>query len=77
MRLRGAAARNFGQPLDLAHGLGLHRRYMHAHALQHRRNDAFAIFQQRGQDMYRLQLRIAVLAGEIVRPLHRFLRLNS
>ena len=65
----------FGRRLNLAQGLGLHRRRMHAHALQHRRDDALGIFHQRGQNVHRLQLGIAVLAGEIVRPLHRFLRL--
>ena len=75
MRLRGAAAGNFRQLLDLAHGLGLHVWHVQSHALQQRRNDALAVFDQRGQNMDRLQLRIAVLAGEIVRPLHRLLRL--
>ena len=50
---------------------------MQSYALQQRRNDAFAVFQQRGQNMCRLQLRIAVLAGEIVRPLHGFLRFHG
>ncbi len=74
MRLRGAAAGYLGQTVDLAHGLGLHRRHMQAYALQQRRDDAVAVFQQRRQNMCRLQLRVAVLAGEIVRPLHGFLR---
>ena len=55
----------------------LHRGHMQSHALQQRRDDAFAIFEQRGQNMYRLQLRIAMLAGEIVRPLHGFLRFHG
>ena len=55
----------------------LHRRHMQPYALQQRRDDAFAVFQQRRQNVHRLQLRIAVLAGEIVRPLHRFLRFHS
>ena len=50
---------------------------MQPHALQQRRDDAFVIFHQRSQNVHRLQLRIAVLAGEIVRPLHRLLRFNS
>ena len=49
--------------------------HMQADALQHGGNDAFAVFHQRRQNVHRLQLRIAVLAGEIVRPLHRLLRL--
>ena len=74
MRLGGAAAGNFRQLLDLARDLGLHRRHMQSHPLQQRSHDAFAIFHQRRQYVHRLQLRIAVLAGEIVRPLHRLLR---
>ena len=48
---------------------------MQPHALQQRRNDAFLVFDQRGQNVYGLHLRIAVLPGEIVRPLHGLLRL--
>src|SRR5271157_2597747 len=69
MRLRGAAARHFRQSLDLAHGLGLHRGHMKPHALQKRRNDSLTVFDERGQDVDRLQFRITVLAGEIIRPL--------
>ncbi len=59
------------------HDLGLHRLGMQSYTLQQRRHDAFAIFQQRRQNVDRLQLRIAVLAGQIVRPLHGLLRFNS
>ena len=47
---------------------------MYTHALQYRRDDALGIFHKRGQNVHGLQLGIAVLAGEIVRPLHCFLR---
>jgi hypothetical protein len=50
---------------------------MKAHALQQRRNNAFVVFDQRRQNVYWAALRIAVLAGEIVRPLHRLLRFNG
>jgi len=50
---------------------------MQSNPLQQRSNDALAILQQRRQYVNRLQLRIAVLAGQIVRPLHGFLRLNG
>ena len=77
MRLRCAAAGNFRQLADLARHLGLHRRHVQSHPLQQRSNDALAVFQQRAQYVYRLQLRIAVLAGQIVCPLHGFLRLHG
>ncbi len=77
MRLGSAAAGNFGQLVDFARDLGLHHGHMQSHPLQQRRDDAFVIFQQRCQYVYRLQLRIAVLAGDVVRPLHRLLRLHG
>ena len=77
MRLGGAAAGNFRQLLDLAHRFRLHGVGMQAHALQQGRDDAFVVFDQRRQNVHRLQLRIAMLAGEIVRPLHRLLRFNG
>ncbi len=77
MRLRRAAAGNFRQLLDLAHRLSLHRGHVQSHALQKRRNDALAVLDQRRQNVDRLQLRITMLAGEIVRPLHRLLCLDS
>ncbi len=76
-RLRGTAAGNLGQAIDLAHCLGLERGHRHADPLQHRRNDALGVFDQRSQNVYRLHLRIAVLAGEIVRPLHGLLSLDG
>ncbi len=75
VRLGGATAGDFGQLLDLAHCLGLHRRYVQSNALKQGGYDAFVVLQQRCQYVNRLQLGIAVLAGEIVRPLHCLLRL--
>ncbi len=49
---------------------------MKPHALQQRSNYAFAVFDQRRQNVHGLQFRIAMLAGDIVRALHRLLRLH-
>ena len=74
--LRGAAAGDLGQLFDLAIDLAQHGLRTDADFLQHRRNDAFFVLEQRRQQMQRQQLRIAVLGGEFVAPLHRFLRLD-
>ena len=73
--LRGSAAGDFGQALDLAIGLVQHGLRTDADFLQHRQNDAFFVLQQRRQQVQRQQFRIAVLGGEVVAALHRFLRL--
>ncbi len=77
MRLRCAATRHLGQALDLAHRFGLNVGRVQSHALQQRRDDAFAILEQGRENVNRLQFRIAMLTGEIVRPLHRLLRLHG
>ena len=65
-----------GRRLDLAVRLAQHGLRTDADLLQHRRDDAFFVLQQRRQQMDRQQLRIAVLGGEFVRALHRFLRFH-
>ncbi len=74
-RLRRPSARYFGQALNCRHRLLLHRLDLQAHPLQQWTDDAFVVLQQSRQYVDRLQLRIAMLAGEVVRPLHRLLGL--
>ncbi len=77
MRLRGAAARHFRELVDLARGFGQCRLRRQANALQQRRNDAFLVLQQGCQYVYRLQFRIAVFRGDVVRLLHGLLCLDG
>ena len=72
--LRAAAARNLGQLLNLFVEIAEHGLRTDTDLLQHRRNDAFFIFNQRRQQMERCQLRIAVLGSEFVSALHSLLR---
>ena len=65
--LRGSAAGNLRQALDLAVDLAEHGLRTDADLLQHRRHDAFFVLEQRRQQMQRQQFRIAVLGGELVR----------
>ena len=44
---------------------------------QHRRDDAFLVFEQRGEQVNRTQLGIAMLGGELVRALDGFLRFDG
>ena len=74
-RLGRASARDFGQLLDRRHGLRLDGGHLQAHAFQQGSDDALVVLQQRRQNVDRLQLRITVLAGDVVRPLHRLLGL--
>ncbi len=74
--LRGSAAGDFGQALDLAVSLAQHGLRTNADLLQHGQNDAFFVLEQRRQQVQRQQFRVAVLGGEIVAALHRFLRLH-
>ncbi len=59
--LRAAAARNLGQLFNFFVEVAEHGLRPDADFLQHRRNDAFAVLDQRGQQMRRSELRIAVL----------------
>ena len=72
--LRSSAAGNFRQALDLAISLAQHGLRTNADFLQHGQNDALFVFEQRRQQMQRQQFRVAVLGGEVVAALHRFLR---
>ena len=72
----GGAISQLRQPLDFAHRRLLDGRDLHAEFAEQRNHDPFAIFQQRGQQMHRHHLGIAVLGGEIVGALAGFLRLN-
>ena len=73
-RLRGSAG-HLGQTLDLPIGLTQDRLRADADLLQNRRHDAFAVFDESCQQMQRHQLGVAVLGGEVVGALDRFLRL--
>ncbi len=75
--LRGSAAGNFRQALDLAVSLAEHSLRTNADFLQHGQNDALFVFEQRRQQVQRQQFRVAVLGGEVVASLHRFLRLHG
>ena len=75
--LGGSAAGNFGQALDLAVGLAENGLRTDADLFQHGQNDAFFVFEQRRQQVQGQQFRIAVLGGELVAALHRFLRLHG
>ena len=44
---------------------------------EHRRDDAFFVLEQRGEQVERPQFGIAVLGGELVRTLDGFLRFNG
>ena len=70
-------ARNFGQLFDLAVDIAQDGLRADADLFQNRRNDAFLIFEQRSEQMNRLQLGIAVLGGELARALDGFLRFNG
>ena len=65
-----------GRRLDLAVSLAQHGLRTDADLLQHGQNDAFFVLQQRRQQVQRQQFGIAVLGGEVVASLHRFLRLD-
>ena len=71
------ASRNFGQLFEFAINLAEHGLRSNADLFQYRRNDAFLVFEQRGQQMQRLEFRIAVLGGELVGPLDGFLRFDG
>ena len=72
--LRAAAARNFRQLLNFLVEVAEHGLRPDADFFEHGRDNAFAVFDQRGQQMERRKLRIAVLGGELVRALDGFLR---
>ena len=74
--LRGASG-DFGKLFDLAIDLGEHGLRANADLFQHGRNDAFFVFEQRRQQVQRQQFGIAVLGGELVRALDRFLRFDG
>ena len=75
-RLRAAAARDFRQLLNFFVEVAEHRLRPDADFFEHRRNDAFAVLDQRGQQMERSKFRIAVLGRELVRALDGFLRFD-
>ena len=62
-----ACPETFGKPFDLAVDLAQHGLRADADFLEHRRNDTFLVLEQRGQQVDRLQLGIAVLGCEVVR----------
>ena len=63
--------------VDRRHSLRLHGLHRQSNALQQRSDDALAVLQQSCQNVDRLQLRVAMLAGEIVSPLDSLLRLHG
>ena len=72
-RLAGHFRKLFQLVVDVAqHGLRADPDFF-----EHRRNNAFLVFKQRGEQVKRPQLRIAVLGGEFVRPLDGFLRFDG
>jgi hypothetical protein len=75
-RLR-AAAGNFGELLDFLVHVGQHSLRADADLVEHRRNDAFFVFKQRGEQVRRHELGIAVLGGKIIGALDCFLRLDG
>ena len=77
MRLHGAAARNFWQPLDSSLNLLGNSFRIGADLGQDRRHNAFTILEQRGEQMQRGYLGIAMLRREIIGALHRLLRLQG
>jgi hypothetical protein len=72
--LRRAAAGNLGQAFDVTIDIAQQRLRANAHLLQHRRHNALSIFEQRCQQVQRLQFRIAVLGCKLARALDRLLR---
>ena len=75
-RLVRAAAGNFGQLVDFLVDLGEGGLGADANFLEHGRNDAFFVFDERGQEVDRHELGIAVLGGEFARALDSFLCFN-
>ncbi len=66
-------AGNFWQALDLARSFRQYLLRLRANSLKHWHNDAFLIADQRGEQVHRLQFRIAVLRGKLDCALDRFL----
>jgi hypothetical protein len=50
---------------------------MDADFIEHRADDPFAIADERGKQMDGVDLRMLALAGNLLRALHRFLRLGG
>ena len=74
--VRAAAARDLGQLFNFFVDIAEHGLRPNADFFKHGRNDALAVFDQRRQQMYRGQFRIAMLRGKLVCALDCFLRLN-
>ena len=72
-----AAARNLRQLFNFFVEVAEHGLRPDADFFQHRRNDAFAVLDQRRQQMSRREFRIAVLGGELIRALDGFLRFDG
>ena len=68
---------DLGKLLEFFVDLAQHGLRADADLFQHGRNDAFLVFEQRGQQVHRQQLGIAVLGGELVRALDGFLRFDG
>ena len=65
---------NFGKLFDFAIDIAENGLRADADFFQHRRNDAFFIFEQRGEKMDGQKLGVAVLGGKVVGALNGFLR---
>ena len=65
---------DLGKLFDLAIEVAENGLRADADFFEHRRNDAFFVFEQGGEQVDRQQLGIAVLGGEVVRALDGFLR---
>ena len=68
---------DLGEFLDLFVDFGQDGLRADADLFEHRRNDAFIVFEQRGEQVKRAQFGITVLRGELVRTLDGFLRFNG
>jgi hypothetical protein len=69
-------AGNFWQPANPFHDLRLQRCRVHTQLGQNGHNNTFAVMQQRGEQVQRKHLWIAVLARQLICLLDRFLRLD-
>ena len=68
---------NFGKLFDVAIEIAQNGLRADADFFEHRRNDAFFIFEQGGEQVDGQQLGIAVLGGEVIRALDGFLRFDG
>ncbi len=73
----GGFSGNLGEFFDLFVDLGQDGLRADADFFQHGRDDAFFVFEQRGEQVNRTQLGIAMLGGELVRALDGFLRFHG